>query len=77
MRDNFIFFAFLFLIYSFALAKPPFIIWEKVFTDLKSDLRIRKDAYFLIQGLNSPRIYSLVFFDDLSKKIYLVQKKST
>lgn len=77
MRGNFISF-FLFFIYflSFVFAKPSYIVSEKIFKDLKSDLKIRKDSYFLIKYFNSVDRYSFIFFDDHSKKIYLVEKKN-
>jgi len=53
---------------------PLFIVKSSIFESLKADLKIRPDAYFLVKGLNSEKRLSLVFFDDLNKKIYYMDK---
>ena len=51
---------------------PEFIVKSKEFKELKSDLKIRQDSYFLIENLNSTESVSVVFFNDSSKEIYFI-----
>jgi len=64
----------LFLSYllSLTFATPPFVRNLTDFKFLKGTLKIRYDSYFLVNRLNTPENYAVIFFDDATKKIYFV-----
>ena len=73
MQDKLFSSLFLFLLLlSLSFPFPEFIIKQKEFEDLKSELKIRFDSYFLVKGLNSQKSEAFVFFNDETKQVYLV-----